>query len=1290
MHPLCGTKRGGAFLNNIDETHIVSDSSAHSNITTSQAYKILKAHYQVKNFIDELPTEESWRNLPEVPSIEEIMDSGNSSNLTLESEDWNEYQNDLTYYPKLPQNIVNRPWKSTKEYIAAHYKILREDAIASLRDAVQTFKRRPNMLEEDRIYIYTEVTITGWFLTRQGPACRVEFCVDRSEKRVRWEQSRRLLQGSIVALSNFNNLFKTDCRIAVVAGRSIEGGLDQSPPTIDLFFGDNEKIELDPHEKYVMLEAREGYFEASRHMLIAMQKLVTEKFPLQNEIVFLDHSVKAPQYLLEQPCLNITWLGNSSTSSAVKPSENKACDYLNVNILEDFPFKLDIGMDESQMQALQAMITRKVAIVQGPPGTGKTHVSVSALGLMISNLRPGDPPIIVAAQTNHALDQLLSHVMKFEPNIVRLGGQSARKNTHIRERTLYELHSSNQVRGRDGGMGKCRKELSRLVEKIKVILAPLLTDDLLTLDQLIEYKVITEKQRESFSAANWVGNENSDNEVTSWLGDDQIMYIKRASPVNLGLPLEEENSEYEKKIDIMDVDKDLDDQFDSNSGELIGSWIPYLRKYTGRHVGTIDSKKWRRRLSKIKDIYEIHENERGIAYRYFEMRVNSCILKTFKSALKEYQKLVHEFQIVRALRDIELLAHIGIKVIGCTTSGLAKYRGMLSALQPRILLIEEAAETLEGKVMAGTPESIQQIIMVGDHQQLQASCTIRMLEEEPYNMKVSMFERLIYNNFPYVILNKQRRMITEIRKLLCIKPRPFYENLYDHESVLDRDVSRPPVPGMGGKNTYFFHHNWPEARNLEGSCYNEYEAEMAVAFFNYLYLNGLDPSKITILTFYKGQKNLILKYLRNHATLVDIIYFNVHTVDSYQGEENDVILLSLVRSNTQQSIGFLDNKNRLVVALSRARRGLYLFGNSVTLTFGESEDPKIGRELLWLPLIMYMGSQRRYDLDKGLPITCSRHQNITMIHEAGDFAKLSGGCTIDCDRGPLLCRHKCPLKCHAFEHGNLSVCTEPCSVTLICGHLCSRKCSMTCFCDKCDQRYVDSKEVDALKTKSESQITKTGCLDIFSDEKKYYTREGPMKLVETSTSTVKKKSIKEKSHDIKKVGQLSRPESDFRKLSPNHNIWRQWDASKADHVAIEQQKVREGNKIANSPIEYHDSHKNVIVRNGQRMIGKVSQMIIETTNPEPHRLKTTTTANSKFTSENLPSKDSTTNLKEKSTGEDQLLIDLKEDGDNENFSQIQNTNKKINTVTRGLKGKKNHLAPEISIIGNKEPRHLLD
>ena len=57
----------------------------------------------------------------------------------------------------------------------------------------------------------------------------------------------------------------------------------------------------------------------------------------------------------------------------------------------------------------------------------------------------------------------------------------------------------------------------------------------------------------------------------------------------------------------------------------------------------------------------------------------------------------------------------------------------------------------------------------------------------------------------------------------------------------------------------------------------------------------------------------------------------VTTVDNYQGEENDIIILSLVRSNHQNQIGFLKASNRVCVALSRARYGLFIFGNASCL-----------------------------------------------------------------------------------------------------------------------------------------------------------------------------------------------------------------------------------------------------------------------------------------------------------------------------------------------------------------------
>lgn len=149
--------------------------------------------------------------------------------------------------------------------------------------------------------------------------------------------------------------------------------------------------------------------------------------------------------------------------------------------------------------------------------------------------------------------------------------------------------------------------------------------------------------------------------------------------------------------------------------------------------------------------------------------------------------------------------------------------------------------------MAGMFESLQQLILVGDHQQLQANATLRALEAQPYNLSISMFERLVSNAIGYTMLNKQRRMITDIRQLLCLEPAPFYSNLQDHTSVLDRRVNRQPVPGMGGKDTYFFHHNWPESRTSDQSRYNLDEAEMIAGFYNHLVMNGTTYSKITVL-----------------------------------------------------------------------------------------------------------------------------------------------------------------------------------------------------------------------------------------------------------------------------------------------------------------------------------------------------------------------------------------------------------------------------------------------------------
>jgi len=233
----------------------------------SSTDNILQDHIRKRFQYNQYP--EAWRNLPEVPSSDEIKPSAPNTVEPVSDEErensWNEYQLEPSNL-NLPHNIVDGAWPSKMDYVGAHYRILREDAIAPLRQSVQAFSEDPNMVDDVSTCIYTgvsqptpfqvalacinfrQVTFKGLKLSPIGAAFRVEFSHERSGKQIRWEQSKRLLQGSIVALSPEGDNFRKICKIAVIAARPIIGGLDQNPPTVDLFWGDSDEAVFDPAE----------------------------------------------------------------------------------------------------------------------------------------------------------------------------------------------------------------------------------------------------------------------------------------------------------------------------------------------------------------------------------------------------------------------------------------------------------------------------------------------------------------------------------------------------------------------------------------------------------------------------------------------------------------------------------------------------------------------------------------------------------------------------------------------------------------------------------------------------------------------------------------------------------------------------------------------------------------------------------------------------------------------------------------------------------------------------------
>ena len=241
-----------------------------------------------------------------------------------------------------------------------------------------------------------------------------------------------------------------------------------------------------------------------------------------------------------------------------------------------------------------------------------------------------------------------------------------------------------------------------------------------------------------------------------------------------------------------------------------------------------------------------------------------------------------------------------------------------------------------------------------------------------YNIDVSLFERFVKNDFPSVRLNIQvncransfyshclmRSFQHRMRPEICQLMTHFYSDLQNHKSVL---TDRPNMIGVT-HNLYFINHNHPEEMIAEGnSKQNVFEAEYVIALAHFLLKQGYDKSQLTILVMYMGQRALISRLMKAspHQKILQGVRVNV--TDSYQGEENDIILLSLVRSNNlSNSIGFLKIHNRICVALSRARCAMFIVGNLDFLMEHEDMWKKIRRTLVKLNAVGK--GERRPDL----------------------------------------------------------------------------------------------------------------------------------------------------------------------------------------------------------------------------------------------------------------------------------------------------------------------------------------
>ncbi|CAL8088270.1 unnamed protein product [Orchesella dallaii] len=367
------------------------------------------------------------------------------------------------------------------------------------------------------------------------------------------------------------------------------------------------------------------------------------------------------------------------------------------------------------------------------------------------------------------------------------------------------------------------------------------------------------------------------------------------------------------------------------------------------------------------------------------------------------------------------------KVVGLTTTGAGKYNNLLRMMGSKIVIVEEAAEVLEAHIVTCITEKCEQLILIGDHRQLRPNPTVYELATK-YNLDLSLFERMINNNLHCYSLKMQHRMRPDIADLVVGS---IYDELLNHDSV----KLYPDVKGVT-KNVFFITHTEMEAAEKDScSKSNLHEAKFLAGLCRYLVLQDYQPEQITVLTMYTGQMFLLKKEITNTRTCQGV---RITCVDNFQGEENDIILLSLVRSNEEGNIGFLNIDNRICVALSRAKHGLYVIGNMNAMVNGKKKSKT------WRVIKDKLEAQD--ECGESLELECQIHGTRTRIQTDKDFIKVpEGGCDQLCDT-TLPCTHKCTRVCHVVDRQHKAYqCRLPC--LKICEnqlHPCKGRCFEKC------------------------------------------------------------------------------------------------------------------------------------------------------------------------------------------------------------------------------------------------------
>ncbi|CAK85699.1 unnamed protein product (macronuclear) [Paramecium tetraurelia] len=976
---------------------------------------------------------------------------------------------------------IGQPFKSRELFLNNHFFILREDYLKSFRNVVARLKQ--NHFEElsyevlQNAFLYYNVLIENITVTNRGLQFAVTMnAYDARNNSINWVKTTRLMPGSLLLLSTIKLEFMLFGTVVEKPKADRNGRVAILLILIGLSIKEQLKFvnSLLSQEQNLVAIENKTYFETYTHFLSCLQMIEPSRFPFAEQIVFGSKVMPRPGYLDNQQVRNEGIVYDIDLKFDLH-QQKRIGQKERINIMREWPNVNTESLDESQLQAIKSILKNGISLIQGPPGTGKTFCGALGVRILLENqykwnqnYQYQNKPILIVCQTNHALDQFLSHMLTFcrMEDIVRIGGRCK-----VKEFEPMLLTSNQQLRKIHFNWPDFLDLREDLDIKLRNLLN--LTDNVNYKDveqympELLERVIFQYLEIEDLNFHNPLSSVSRKQIMHMWL-DNFKPQIEQANKI---IDIEEANSNYllqrqvnrkkfkpilvykfsdlDHQFRLTDeaqqqLDDDLDEEFldenqniDSDEEENRKIFTTSEKSGKEEFVRKLieDSRTMKRLLNRLGQenevsfnvilneinqkqnyqIWEMPQAKRNVITRYIFSQKFQHLFQLLQREVDQYEIYVKQLKQAYIDRDMKYIQTK--RIVGATLSGCAKYAEKLSNLKFNILVVEEAGEVLESNLIAVLSQQINHLILIGDHQQLKPHLECYDLEVK-FRANISLFERLIKNGLEYATLRYQRRMKSKFADFI----RLIYKDYKDHSSI--EEQNKIHLEGFNSDLLFFDHRKSEDKKLYSSSKQNQFEARMIVKMVDYLLKNGHTNQQITILTTYVRQALYIQKECGNRN-------IKVQAIDNYQGEENDIILLSLVRSNDEYKLGFVAIDNRVCVALSRARLGLYVFGD---FDFIKVTPDVTG---LWLKIIDL--AEQKGVIKNHIELKCSSHNQITKIYDVKDWDQVKGGgCQNTCG-AEFPCGHICQLRCHKSNHLQ-NDCPENCEKILTCGHQCYGRC----------------------------------------------------------------------------------------------------------------------------------------------------------------------------------------------------------------------------------------------------------